>query len=48
MQKRVYTHDESDIEFREPHNMTDGAVARDKILALNKEIKAARAQRERE
>ena len=29
---RLYTHDESDIEFAETHNMTDGAVRRNKII----------------
>ena len=31
---RVYTHDESDIKFREVDNMTDSAVRRDKIISF--------------
>ena len=45
---RVYTHDESDIAFREPNNMTDGAVRRDKIISFAKKIKEERAKKERE
>ena len=33
---RMYTHDESDIEFAEPHNMTDAAVRRTKIIEFSK------------
>lgn len=35
---RVYTHDESDIEFRERHNMMDHIVKREKIYALRDKI----------
>ena len=45
---QMYTHDESDIEFRDPNNMTDQAVRRTKIVEFANNIKAARAQRERE
>ena len=45
---RVYTHDESDIKFREPDNMVDSAVRRDKILSFAKGIKEQRAKNERE
>ena len=45
---RVYTHDESDIKFREPDNMVDGAVRRTKILSFAKDIKEQRAKHERE
>ena len=30
--QRVYTHDETDIQFRETINMTDSAVKRDKTI----------------
>ena len=40
---RVYTHDESDIKFREVDNMTDSAVRRDKIISFAKSIKEKRA-----
>ena len=45
---RMYTHDESDIEFREPTNMTDGAVRRTKLIEFANKIKADRAKKERE
>ena len=45
---RVYTHDESDIEFREIHNMVDSAVRRDKTIAFAKRIKEERAKKERD
>jgi len=45
---RVYTHDESDIAFREASNMTDAAVRRDKTIAFAKRIKEERAKKERE
>ena len=45
---RLYTHDESDIEFREAHNMTDAAVRRDKTLAFAARIKEERAKAERQ
>ena len=37
---RMYTHDESDIEFAEPHNMTDAAVRRDKTIEFARKMKA--------
>jgi hypothetical protein len=45
---RVYTHDESDIKFREGNNMADTAVRRDKTIAFAKRIKEERAKKERE
>ena len=45
---RVYTHDESDIKFKEVNNMTDAAVRRDKTIAFAKRIKEQRAIKERE
>ena len=45
---RVYTHDESDIKFREVDNMTDAAVRRDKIISFAQSIKEQRAKKERE
>ena len=45
---RVYTHDESDIKFRESNNMADQAVRRDKTIAFAKRIKEERAKKERE
>ena len=45
---RVYTHDESDIAFREDTNMVDSAVKRDKTVAFAKFIKEERAKKERE
>ena len=45
---RVYTHDESDIEFRETYNMVDSAVRRDKTITFANRVKAQRAMRERE
>ena len=43
-----YTHDESDIAFREPNNMTDSAVRRQKKLEFSNRIKTERAKQERE
>ena len=31
---RVYTHDESDIKFRERTNMADNAVKREKVMSF--------------
>lgn len=45
---RVYTDDETDIEYREMTNKTDSAVKREKIMRFAKQIREARAQRERE
>jgi hypothetical protein len=46
--QRVYTHDESDINYREPGNRTDGAVKREHALRYAAKIKRMRAERERE
>ena len=40
---RVFTEDETDVEFREAHNKTDSAVRRERIVRFVKEVKAARA-----
>ena len=45
---RIYTHDESDIEFREPTNMNDSAVRRDKTITFANMIRNERARQERE
>jgi hypothetical protein len=45
---RIYTDDETDIKFRERENKSEAAVKREKIIRFAKEIKDARAQRERE
>lgn len=45
--QRVYTHDESDIRYREVTNRTDGAVKREHALKYAEKIKAMRAERER-
>lgn len=45
---RVYTDDETDVSYREESNKTDGAVRRMKIGKFAREVKEARAQRERE
>ena len=42
--ERLYTHDESDIHFREITNFTDAAVRRDKTIQFAKRIKEARAK----
>ena len=44
---RLYTHDESDIEFREQHNMADHAVRRSKMIEFADNIKRQRANEER-
>ena len=41
---RIYTHDESDIEFREAHNMTDQAVRREKCISFANMVRDARAR----
>ena len=41
---RVYTHDESDIEFREAHNMLDTAVRREKCISFANMVRDARAR----
>ena len=45
--QRVYTHDESDINYRESTNRTDGAVKREHALKYAEKIKSMRAERER-
>ena len=45
---RMYTHDESDLEFREANNMTDSAVRREKSISFANMIRDARARQERE
>jgi hypothetical protein len=44
----VYTTDESSADFKHPRNMTDSQVKRTKTEKLVKEVKAARAEKERE
>ena len=46
--QRLYTNDETDIEFREQKNKTDGAVRREKTLKFAAKIRELRALRERE
>jgi hypothetical protein len=45
--QRVYTHDESDIQYREVTNRTDGAVKREHAMRYAEKIKKLRAERER-
>lgn len=45
---RVYTEDETDVHYRDVTNKADSAVKRHKIEQFTREMKAARAQRERE
>lgn len=45
--QRVYTHDESDIQYREVTNRTDGAVKREHAMRYAEKIKKMRAERER-
>ncbi len=45
---RVYTDDETDIHYRDVDNKTDAAVKREKIVKFAKQIREARAKRERE
>jgi hypothetical protein len=46
--QRVYTHDESDIRYRETTNRTDAAVKREHALAYSERVKKVRAEKERE
>lgn len=46
--QQVYTHDESDIAFREITNKTDGAVKREHAMRYAEKIKKLRAEKERE
>ena len=45
---RIWCHDESNIAWREKLNETDDGVRRVKLIKFSNEIKAARAQKERE
>ena len=45
---RVYTDDETDVHYRDVTNKADSAVKREKIEKFARQMKAARAQRERE
>jgi hypothetical protein len=46
--QRVYTHDESDIQYREKTNRTDGAIKREHAMKYAEKIKKMRADKERE
>jgi hypothetical protein len=46
--QRVYTHDESDIQYREVTNRTDGAIKREHAMKYAEKIKKLRADKERE
>ncbi len=48
VEARKYNHDESNINFRDRRNMTDGAVSRMKILKFRENVFKERAVRERE
>ena len=43
----VYTHDESDVSFKEETNMTDASIKRKHAFAYTEKIKKLRAERER-
>lgn len=45
---RLYTEDETDVHYRDVTNKTDAAVKRDKITRFARDMKAVRAQKERE
>ena len=45
---RVYTDDETDVHYRDVNNKSDNAVKREKIAKFAKQIREARAKRERE
>ena len=45
---RVYTDDETDVHYRDVNNKTDATVKREKIEKFAREMKAARAERERQ
>ncbi len=45
---RVYTNDETDVHYRDVTNKADSAVKREKIVKFAKQIREARAQRERQ
>jgi len=45
--QRVYTHDETDIRYREQTNRTDGAVKREHAFRYAEKIRKLRAERER-
>jgi len=38
VKSRVYTHDESDIGYRERHNKMDSAVTREKIIKFRDDV----------
>ncbi|CDW88001.1 UNKNOWN [Stylonychia lemnae] len=46
--QRVYTHDETDINFKNPLNKTDQAVRREKLFAFRQHVLENRAKKERE
>ena len=46
--QRVYTHDESDIQYRSIENKTDGAVKREHAIRYAAKIRQLRADKERE
>ena len=45
--QQVYTHDETDIRYRETTNRTDGAVKREHAFKYAAKIRQMRAERER-
>ncbi len=45
---RLYTEDETDVHYRDVTNKTDASVKRDKITRFARDMKATRAQKERE
>ena len=45
---RIYTHDESDISFKDKSNMHDTAVRRNKTIEFAHRVKMERAKQERE
>ena len=48
IEARIYTHDESDISFKERTNKSDSAVSREKILAFRESVLKERVNKERE
>ena len=46
--QQVYTHDESDIQYRETTNRTDAAVKREHAIRYAEKIRKIRAEKERE
>ena len=45
---RVYTDDETDVHYRDVTNKTDSAVKREKIMKFTRQMKEARAEKERQ